>query len=432
MADTDMTDTALADPTERGTLGYEFELFPTAILQWTVDNIRAQAQRSGFSSKITGQESTDALQGMYPGCLVIPSGFPFNKHVHICQQLVEYLRQQGLHVNDTDQEMVPRVPENPALRQQQTPFAANASNERYHRWSVTVDETVNMKGTFDPQQHQPRDTYLESEIKGCSGIEVISPALTDTPESYQQVARVLNLCKNLYFLHINETCAMHVHVAFGAHTISMGQLRKMACLLFALDPLLATLHPSLRTDGNPNCPSIRKYSNVARGWKALDAVKDLNKIRMGEEDEYDPVYYQEGHRAGGNVNYVPLEEALEELKACKKPEEIAWLLECQSRANYNFRGFLNNGTSNPTIEFREHAMTSDAARVIAWGRFCVALVRYAALDMSDEDLDEIVMLCSDAEEEPEPEPGRSYIWELMDFMKLKDNAYELRVPRPEA
>lgn len=425
-----MDDPTVDDPTARGTLGYELEFFPTAILQWTVDKIRAQAQRSDFSSKITGQESADTLKGMYPGSLVVPSGFPFNKHVHICQQLVEYLRQQGLQVNDTDREMIPQLPQDPALRQQPTPFAANSTNERYHRWSVTVDETVNMRGTFDPKRMQPRDTYLESEIKGCSGIEVVSPALTDTPESYQQVARILNLVKNLYFMHVNKTCALHVHVAFGAHRIAIAPLRKVACLLFALDPLIASLHPRAWTDGNAHCPSIRRYSNVARGWKFNDAVKDLNRIRMGEEDEYDPVYYQQGHRAGGNVDYVALPEALEELKACKKPDEVAWLLECEGRANYNFRGFLN-GTLNPTLEFREHAMTSDAARVIAWGRFCVALVRYAALEMSDEDLEEIVELCSDAEEEPEPEPGRSYTWELFDFMNLKDNAYELRIPRPQ-
>lgn len=431
MADMTMEDANVIDPTERGTLGYEFELFPTAIKQWTVDNIRAQIQRSGFSSRITGQESTEALKGMYPGCLVVPSDSGPNKHVHICQQLVTYLRQQGLHVNDTDQDMMARIPEDPALRQQPTPFAANATNERYHRWSVTIDESVNMRGTFDPQRLQPRDTYLESEIGGCSGIEVVSPALTDTPDSYQQVARVLNLVKSLYFLHVNETCALHVHVAFGAHTITVAPLRKIACLLFALDPFLATLHPAARTDHNPDCPSVRKFSNVARGWKFNDAVRDLNKIRMGEADEFDPVYYQEGHRAGGNVEYVALPEALDEIKACKKPEEVAWLLECESRANYNFRGFLD-GTLNPTIEFREHAMTSDAARVIAWGRFCVALVRYAAHDMSDEDLEEIVMLCSDAEEDPEPDPGRSPFWEVLDFMELKDNGYELRVPRPGA
>ncbi|KAK8041016.1 hypothetical protein PG994_014023 [Apiospora phragmitis] len=419
----------MADPTARGTLGFDFKFFATSILQWTVEKIRAQAQRSGFSSKITGQETVDELKGMYPGCVVVGADVPFKKQYFLLQQLVDYLRQKGLHVNDIDQEMIPRVPQDPALRQQQTRFVGNATDARFHRWSVTDDDTVNMKGTFDPRRHQPRDTYLESEMKGCSGVEIVSPALTDTPESYQEVARVFNMVKNLYFLHVNESCGLHVHVAFGPHTITMEPLRKIACLLFTLDPFIATLHPEHRTGGNPNCPSIRKYSNAARGWTFKDAVKDLNRIRMGEDDEYDPLYYQMGHKAGGNLEWVPIPDALDEIKACKKPEEVAWLLQCEARANYNFCPF-HNGTLNPTIEFREHAMTGDVARVIAWGRFCVALVRYAALEMSDGDLEEIVEICHDAESEEED--SKFKLWELFEFMDLQDSAVDLRVSRPPA
>ncbi|KAK6833425.1 hypothetical protein PG995_013176 [Apiospora arundinis] len=412
----------MADPTARGTLGFEFEFFPTALKQLTAD----QVQRAGLSSTISGHETIEQLKERYPGCLVVAAGTPYGKEVYIGQELVEYLRQQGFHANDMDQQMIPRLPQDPELRQQRTPFVENVINEQYHRWSITGDITVSHQGTFNPQGPN-QDPYLISEMKNSSGVEVISPAITDTPEAYQEVVNVLNKVKNLYFLHINETCGLHVHVAFGKHQITMAPLRKIASLLFTIDPFLVTLHPEYRAEDDISCPSIRKLSNVARGWRFADAVRDLNRNRVGEDDEFTPLYWQSVHKAGGSLAYVPIPEAVEEIKACKKPEEIAWLLQCELRANYNFRAFLD--MLNPTIEFREHAMTGDAARVVAWGRFCVALVRYAAFDMSDDDLEEIVMTCNDAETEPENSRS-STLWELLDFMNLQDNAFDLRVPRP--
>ncbi|KAK8101462.1 hypothetical protein PG999_011836 [Apiospora kogelbergensis] len=418
------------DSTVRGTLGFEFEFFPTVLCQWTLNEVQAQAQSPDFISKITGQESAMQLEQLFPGCLVVATGQSLEKHAYIVRELLEHLRQKGLHVNDTDANLMPKVPSDPALSEQVSPYAMNATDEKYHRWSVTEDITVSSRGTFDPfDPRHTRDTYLENEIQGSHGVEIITPAITDTPGDYQEVVKVFNLLRGLFFLHVNDTCGLHVHVAFGKHVITMPPLRKIACLLFALDPFLATIHPDHRTNNNASCPSIRKLSNVAKGWKFADAVNDLNRSRMGADDEWDPVYAQTATNMGDSMlEYVAIPDAVAEIQACKKSEEVAWLLHCGFRANYNFNGFLD-GTLNPTVEFREHAATTDAGRVVAWGRFCVALLRYAAFDMSDEDLKEIVMDCNEAETESEPQ-RKAKLWQLLDFMNLQDNAFDLNVPRP--
>ncbi|KAK8035500.1 hypothetical protein PG993_010495 [Apiospora rasikravindrae] len=394
----------MADPTTQGTFGIEFEFFPTAIAQWTAADIQEYANTYTYlGSKINGSETTQALEQMYPGALVVPREYQNHKGVFIIQSIITRLRDRGVHTNDINKLCEPILPRDPAILSLDTGFSANATNNLYHRWSLTEDGSVEHYGTFDPAQQQPRDTYLEAEIQGCIGVELISPAMTDTPQSFQEVMKVFTLVKNVGFMHVNQTCGLHVHVAFGTNTIPVAPLRKIACLLFALDPFLGALRPDSRSGNNEHCQSIR---NII--------------------DPEEPSYFNPQPKP--NVNdWVPIPDAVEAIKSCKRSQEVAWLLTTEWRANYCFKRFID-GTPNPTIEFREHEATTDAPEVVAWTRFCVRVVRYAALIMTDAELEEIMMVCHDAEESPNPQSFT--LWECCRIMNLQDEAVELRIPRP--
>ncbi|KAK7966907.1 uncharacterized protein PG986_001184 [Apiospora aurea] len=418
----------MADPTERGTFGIEFEFFPTAIAQWRAADIPAYANTYTYlGSKINGSESAEALGQLYPGALVVPREFLGNKGVYIINNIIRLLRERGVHTNDIDNLCEPILPQDSAIISQGTPFNANSTRDIYHRWSVTEDGSVESSSTYNPAQQKQRDSYLEAEMKSCNGIELISPALTDTPQSFQEVMKVFTIVKSLNFMHVNDTCGLHVHVAFGKHGITMVPLRKIASLLFALDPFLAALRPDSRSGNNEHCQSIRKFSNAARGHKLADAIKGLKNPGKSIIDPKEPDYFDPQPKPNV-VDWVPIPDAVEAIKSCKKPEEVAWLLTTQGRANYDFKKFLE-GTINPTIEFREHEATLDTPEVVAWSRFCVRVVRYAALNMTDDELNEIVMICHDVEENPSPD--RFALWELFKIMKLEDEAVDLRVPRPK-
>ena len=415
-----------ADPTERGTLGFEFEFFPTAIAQWTASDINEYTETYGWAgSKINGSETPEKLAEIYPGTLILPGEFRHRKGAFIFPHIIKYLRERGVHMNDIDNLTQPMLPTDQGLLAQTTPFAANVFKELYHRWSVTDDGSVGFKGTFDPEA-QPRDSYLEAEIKSCGGVELISPALTDTPESFEEVKKVFTLVRDLDFIHVNNTCGLHVHAAFGKHPITIAPLRRIASLLFALDPFLASLRPDSRS-GNMHCQSIRKFSNAARGYRLVDAIKGLKNPRKSVLDEDEPDYFLPEPKANV-VDWVSIPAAVQAIRECKKPEHVGWLMTTGERANYDFTRFIS--TFNATIEFREHEATLNVDEVLAWGRFCVGVVRYAAHDMSKEDLDKIVEICHNAE--TNPEPGRFYLWELFDFMKMSDIASGLKVPQPPA
>ncbi|KAK8000852.1 hypothetical protein PG991_013074 [Apiospora marii] len=408
----------MADPTERGTLGFEFEFFPTAISQWTAADIQKyiDAENDWHGSKVDGSETSEQLAQIYPGTLVLPGEARWGKGAFIFPHIINYLRERGVHTNDIDDMLEPMLPADQALWAQPTPFAENVFKELYHRWSVTDDGSVSFRGTFDPEAQNPRDSYFEAEMRSCGGVELISPALTDSPESFAEVKKVFTLVRDLDLIHVNNTCGLHVHAAFGKHPITIAPLRKIASLLFALDPLLSSLRPDSRS-GNTHCLSIRKFSNAARGYRLVDAIKGLKNPRKNVVDEDEADYFMPEPKANV-LDWVPIADAVQAIAECKKPEHVAWLMTTQERANYDFKKFVD-GTFNPTIEFREHEATLDVDEVLAWGRFCVGVVRYAAHEMSKEDLEKIVGICHDAE--TKPEPGRFYLWELFGFMKMSNN-----------
>ncbi|KAI1383356.1 putative amidoligase enzyme-domain-containing protein [Hypoxylon trugodes] len=130
------------------------------------------------------------------------------------------------------------------------------------KWSVgldsSVEELVNKDYVWQP-------------------IEIRSPALWATPESYEQIRCVINLLKSCYRLRVNPTCGFHVHVGNGWRYFKPEKVKKTAAFLWASDPLLSRLHPPWRR-ANGYSASIRLESRLAYEGTAEEIREELERI----------------------------------------------------------------------------------------------------------------------------------------------------------
>lgn len=169
------------------------------------------------------------------------------------------------------------------------------------------------------------DGSLSAGVGGGSGVEVVSPPLTEA--GFDQIEKV---CRALASIgaRVNRSCGLHVHI--GARTLSVPTLKKLASLYIENEPVIdRLLPPSRRGNANNYCKSITG-ANVA----ALASASDLRGIT----------------NAIGGGRYVKL----------------------------NFEAFWRHGT----VEFRQHSGTIDAVKIIEWIKFCSKMVAAAAREAS--------------------------------------------------
>ncbi|KAF3770622.1 hypothetical protein M406DRAFT_67010 [Cryphonectria parasitica EP155] len=144
--------------------------------------------------------------------------------------------------------------------------------EEFHmfsKWWADSDDSICLPGDLD--------ISLPYKGVGWIAVEVTSPALwSDNPQSFEEVRKVCNALKNEYWTMTTPTCGLHFHIGRGFDWMNARDLRRIAALLFAADPILSQLHPEHRL-GNRHCPSIRDFSCVATGLTQFEARRRLDK-----------------------------------------------------------------------------------------------------------------------------------------------------------
>lgn len=144
-------------------------------------------------------------------------------------------------------------------------------NKSHSKWDVVHDSTIRLPG----------DLFIKTRYKGVRwmGVEITSPALWNTPQSFAEVRNVIETLKQQYWMVIDTSCGLHIHVSRGEDWPSLRELRRTAALLFAADPLLAQLHPEDRLK-NIWCLGNRNNSRVSQGMTHKSACAEA------EEDSY--------------------------------------------------------------------------------------------------------------------------------------------------
>lgn len=147
------------------------------------------------------------------------------------------------------------------------PGLENLSKRRllgFEKWCVKTDSTVhNNKSVADGYGYVP--------------IEITTPSMTGTEQSFKVVRYIVNLLASEYRVIVNPTCGMHVHVGNGVTGFDKTNIQRIAGLFYSADRLLATLHPPYRRF-NKWALSVRDRSEVAIGKMTAESE---NKIIDG-------------------------------------------------------------------------------------------------------------------------------------------------------
>lgn len=349
-------------------------------------------------------EDPGAILSRYPGTLIVPWNMrgPFR---YVRQHVVATLRNNGVDINELGAPPATMPTAFPGAELPPHRFRDNTANDSYLRWSVVIEGSL---------KNMVQDSYRGPEIS-WAGLELVSPAMKDEAASYHELEQVIDLLKAKYRIFVDKACGLHVHTAFGKSQIPLRGLKRCAALLFAMDPLVAEIHPRYRRD-NTFCRPIRTQSNAAMGWTALEAV----------EAYAEAVHNQFGwfHYPDDPVPDVTISDGVREILACPFPGEIAWMMATSfTKGNFDFSRFGTTSHRNPTLEFRQHEGTVDAKRMSAWTRFCTALFRYAVRELTQEKLTEkVVPFCEAAEKD---KSGKLYLYELLDCFGMADQARDL-------
>ncbi|KAI5861668.1 hypothetical protein GGS23DRAFT_611802 [Durotheca rogersii] len=134
--------------------------------------------------------------------------------------------------------------------------AEEAALARYANWEVTGDATVN-EPLYD-NKHEWVTKY------GWVDVEIQSPVEPDIPVAFRIIQWVCGLLTSTYRMRVNPSCGLHVHVGRGAERFSLTEMRRISSLVWAAEPLLATLNDPAR-QGNRHTLALRDRSAMATG-----------------------------------------------------------------------------------------------------------------------------------------------------------------------
>lgn len=299
------------------------------------------------------------------------------------------------------------------------------SLEGYSKWAVKPDYSLMLPGHYG----------ILGKYCGYHWVcvEVTSPALWATRESFEEVRKVCEILRTNFLTLITDSCGLHIHWGLGNSWVPIHHLRKVAALLLACDPLLAQLHPDSRKD-NYHCLSNRYFSEVAQSTLS---AKQVNEFIDGEALE-SLAFGQCGGRvassrmfsrriAAGSLEGYPfkpdqapmsvenfhpslrvpqsISKAARELLSCSLPEAVGRLMQSSSRIStrklaFNFRnyipGFYGESDVKRTIEFRQCAGTLNGDEVIAFAKLYIGLCEFAG-KATINDLWCLILSCAEAE-----------------------------------
>ena len=197
----------------------------------------------------------------------------------------------------------------------------------YENWSIEWDESI-------------KETFYKPSEGGSMGFELVSRVLTPTSESMQEVSQVLDLIKSRFSMSNNASTGLHIHIGNGGKEFPLGALKNFAMLVVAFEDLIHSLHPPERLQ--------------SRYCKPPSLCVDF------EEDS-------------------SLFSKVLRIEACESVADLVSLMNPRNRrCAYNFYNLLPRADSRGkiTIEFRQHAGSSDAVVITNWASFAASLVKY--------------------------------------------------------
>ncbi|KAJ3573486.1 hypothetical protein NPX13_g4677 [Xylaria arbuscula] len=111
----------------------------------------------------------------------------------------------------------------------------------YRQWSVVDDTSVG-----------PIDENLYEMVS----VEINSPAQFSSPHGFKAISLAISTITSKFRCVVNIRCGLHVHVGCVEELLSLEQLRRLASLAYATEPLLYSLHDPIRRE-NYHCRPLQ-------------------------------------------------------------------------------------------------------------------------------------------------------------------------------
>ncbi|RYO99423.1 hypothetical protein DL764_006818 [Monosporascus ibericus] len=135
----------------------------------------------------------------------------------------------------------------------------------YMSWTVEHEGTASMPEDILGQRGVSDYMWVDLEVK--------SPALWVTDDAFIKILDVVQALQHTYWICTPPSTALQFHYGCGKDYIPFRNLRRIAALLYAADPLVTQLHPQHRRN-NTYSLSNRLYSILAHGSTEPDANRD--------------------------------------------------------------------------------------------------------------------------------------------------------------
>lgn len=266
------------------------------------------------------------------------------------------------------------------------------------------------------------------------GVELNTSASWTSPIAFQELELVIQVLLHSYRIRVNRNCGLHFHVGIGPKPLNTQTVKRIAALLWCLDPIMCHVHPPQRRR-MPHSVPIRENSAFACSKQTSLAVSNdtffedgiIGKPKLGASVRMAPARpartrrfpssrlptfradpdthaklekdYPDGFDGYGLMDIAEkvVDSALDgvwRFLSCSNTAELAELMQVAGggiKSNYSFTGYIEDQNVDGqdewrcemppdrklTIEFREATGSLDAEWISAWGRICAGIVLFA-------------------------------------------------------
>jgi hypothetical protein len=267
------------------------------------------------------------------------------------------------------------------------------------------------------------------------GVELNSSASWTSPIAFQELELATQLLLHTYRIRVNRNCGLQFHVGNGPKPLNTQTVKRVAALLWCLDPIICHIHPPQRRRMLHTLP-IRENSTFACGEQTFLSLSNdmffsegnIGKPKLGVsvpiipsrlsrsrrfpssrlatsradpdaqaelEAEYPDGFDGDGLVDIGDKDVDSVLDGVWRFIACPDTAELTDLIELapgrRVKPNYSFSGYRTDQNADGqdewdckvdssyklTIEFREAVGSLDAEWISAWGRICAGIVLFA-------------------------------------------------------
>ncbi|QDS68214.1 hypothetical protein FKW77_010574 [Venturia effusa] len=253
----------------------------------------------------------------------------------------------------------------------------HAKPERYTNWILTADQSLEaLKDSEKVSAYPSRITDNDKGEWDTYGIELVSPPYLEDELSNAEAdisSLLFALDTPTSAITTNTTCGLHVHIGLpSGESIPLKVLQHLSELLVIYEDQITRLHPIHRRGRKDEIESNKgRFAAESFANEPLDYMEGM--IRDWDTDELVMRKLESRYKAVHEVHRL----IFDEVEQAEDP--IARLQKCMGPTRgmtVNF-AYLNRANGPQTIEFRQHAGSTDVKEIGHWVRFCLALVKLA-------------------------------------------------------